>query len=123
MAVTRKTNPSKGRMDLIGVINTPLGFYVLALLIVESTLAIVLSCSKHSEDHVLEGFKWMIGVLGAILLIVTSLTIFNPRNLLYGKAEHFSPALDPSALKDQIEDLIHANVKPECLQKDEKGGK
>jgi hypothetical protein len=44
-------------MDLIGVITTPLGFYVLALLIVESTLAIVLSCSKLSEAHVWEGFK------------------------------------------------------------------
>ena len=65
----------------------------------------------------------MIWVLGAVLLVVTSLTIFKPKNLLYGKEEHLDPALDPSALKDQIEDLIYANVKLECLQKTENGGK
>jgi hypothetical protein len=65
----------------------------------------------------------MIGTLGVVLLIVTLLTLCRPKNLLYGKEEHLNPALDPSALKDQIEDLIYANVKPESLQKIEKGGK
>ena len=110
-------------MDLIGVIKTPLGFFVLALLIVETTLAIVLACSKLSEEHVWEGFKLMIWVLGAVLLIVTLLTIFNPKNLLYGKEEHLNPMLDPSALRDQIEDIIYSSVKQDCLQKPEKGGK
>jgi len=115
-AASKKTNSFKGWADVIGVIKTPLGFYVLALLIVESTLAIVLSFSKLSEEHVWEGFKLMIWVLGTVLVIVTLLTIFNPRNLLYGKEEHREPLLEPSALKDQIEDLIAANVKPECLK-------
>jgi hypothetical protein len=58
----------------------------------------------------------MIGVFIGVVLIVTALTIFSPKNLLYGKEEYVNPALEPSALKDQIEDLISANVKPECLK-------
>ena len=34
----------------------------------------------------------------------------------YTKDEHANPALEPSALKDQIEDLIQTNVRPECLK-------
>ncbi len=51
-----------------------------------------------------------------VLLVVTALTIGWPKNLLYGKEEHSNPTLEPSALKDQIEDLIAANVKSECLK-------
>jgi len=40
----------------------------------------------------------------------------DPKRLLYGKEEHANPALEPSALRDQIEDLIQANVKQECLK-------
>ena len=97
-------------------ITTPLGFYALALLIVEATLAIVLTWSKLDAAHVWSGFLWMIGTFIGVLVIVTVLTIWNPKNLLYGKEEHASPALEPSALKDQIEDLIAANVKTECLK-------
>jgi hypothetical protein len=117
MAPSRKANQFKGWADLIGIIKTPLGFYVLALLIVESTLSIVLTFSKLDAAHVWEGFTWMIWVLAGVVLIVTLLVIFNPKNLLYGKEEHREPLLEPSALKDQIEDLIEANVKSECLKK------
>ena len=96
---------------------------MLALLIVESTLAIVLSCSKLTEEHVWEGFKLMIWVLGGVVVTVTGLVICNPKNRLYGKEEHRAPLLEPSALRDQIEDLIVANVKSECLLKSETSGK
>jgi hypothetical protein len=116
---TKKSKKPKSYADLISVVRTPLGFYVLALLIVESTLAIVLSRSNLSEQHVWDGFELMIAVLAVILLIVTCFAIFNPRNLLYGKEEH-PPLLEPSALKDQIEDLIRANVQTECLKSPKK---
>jgi hypothetical protein len=112
----KSVSRSKRRQDLVGIVKTPLSFYVLALLIVESTLAIVLSCSRLNEEL-------MIWVLGTVVTTVTGLVIFNPRNLLYGKEEHREPLLEPSALRDQIEDLIVANVKSECLQKAETPGK
>ncbi len=101
--------------DLVRSITTPLGFYVLALLIVEATLSLVLAASKLTEEHVWEGFKLMIYIFIGVLLIVTAFAKFWPTNLLYGKEEHREPLLEPSALRDQIEDLIAANVKPECL--------
>jgi hypothetical protein len=100
-------------------IQTPLSFFVLALLIIESTLSIVLTLAKFDDAR-----KWhvalaMIIVFGSVLAIVTGLTIFCPKNLLYGKEEHLAPQIEPSALRDQIEDIIHQRVKSECL-KDER---
>jgi heme/copper-type cytochrome/quinol oxidase subunit 2 len=92
-----------------------LGFYVLALLIIEATLAIVLTYSKLTEEHVWNGFICMLTIFVVIAGIVTIITVWDPKKLLYGKEEHADPALDPSALKDQIEDLIAKNVKEECL--------
>lgn len=40
------------RVGIIRAISTPLGFYVLSLLIVEATIGLVLTASKLSEDHV-----------------------------------------------------------------------
>ena len=47
---------------------------------------------------------------------MSGLTVFNPKNLLYGKEEHSAPQIEPSALKDQIEDIIHQRVKSEYLK-------
>jgi hypothetical protein len=115
MAPPKQSRKGMNRGDVIGAITTPLGFFVLALLIIEATLAVVLTCSKLDAEHVWIGFLCMSGIFGGVILIVTALTIFNPKNLLYGKEEHREPLLEPSALKDQIEDLIATNVKPECL--------
>jgi hypothetical protein len=118
VAITSKRKPAKParRADAIRSITTPLGFFVLALLIVEVTLGIVLTQSKLNEEHVWSGFLSMIGVFVGVILIVTALAIFCPRNLLYGKEEHLTPQLEPSALLDSIEDLINSNVRPEALR-------
>lgn len=104
------------RSDIIHSITTPLGFFVLALLIVEATLAVVLSNAKLTEPHIWAGFLWMIGIFIGVVFVVTLLTVFSPKNLLYGKEEHSQAALSPSALRDQIEDLIVAHVREECLK-------
>ena len=120
MPPARNSNKTKGRLDLIRAVGTPLGFYVLALLILEATLAIVLSVSKLTEEHVWDGFKLMIYVFVGVVLIVTALTMGNPKKLLYGKEEHANPALDPGALHDAIEEIIAKNVKDEALKQKSK---
>jgi hypothetical protein len=112
----KKPPSGQGRASLIRSITTPLGFFVLALLIVEVTLGIVLSKSRLPEQYVWPGFLWMVGIFIGVVLVVVCLTIFSPRNLLYGKEEYLSPPLDSSALNDAIEDLIVANVKSDCLK-------
>ena len=115
MPPPKSTRKSSDRGHVIRAITTPLGFFALALLIIEATLAIVLTWSKLDPAHVWNVFLWMVGTFIGVVLIVTAFTAFQPKHLLYGKEEHASPALDPSALKDQIEDVIAAAVKSECL--------
>jgi hypothetical protein len=122
MPPAKNSKAKNTRVGIIQAITTPLGFYVLSLLIIEATLGLVLTSSELNETHVWIGFFVMIGLFLTVFVVVSGLVIWSPKNLLYGKEEHFSPALDPSALRDAIEDSIHANVKPECLQKSEKGG-
>jgi len=116
MAPTSKPRAKGNRTEIIRAVTTPLAFYVLALLIIEATLALVLSSGKLSEERTWNGFQLMLATFVAVLAVVTALTVFWPKNLLYGKEEHANPLLAPSALKDQIEDLISANVKAECLK-------
>jgi hypothetical protein len=123
MSPVKNSKSGGGRVGIVRAISTPLGFYVLSLLIVEATLGLVLTASKLNEEHVWIGFFVVIGLFVVVFLAVTGLVIWAPKNLLFGKEELSSPELEKSALRDQIEDLIYANVKQECLQKAEKRGK
>lgn len=116
MPPAKNSKSAGARVGIIRAISTPLGFYVLSLLIVEATIGLVLTASKLSEEHVWWGFFVAIGLFLLVFVVVTGLVIWNPRNLLYGKEEHSNPALDPSALQDAIEDTIAARVKSECLK-------
>jgi heme A synthase len=121
MPPAKKASSADTRTGIIRSVSTPLGFYVLSLLIVEAALGLVLTASKLNEDHVWLGFLVAIGLFLIVLAVVTALVIWNTTILLYGKEEYSSPALDPSALKDAIEDIIAARVKPECLTKPSNG--
>lgn len=122
MPPAKNSKPGVARAGIIRAISTPLGFYVLSLLIVEATLGLVLTASKLSEEHVWIGFFVVIGLFLVVFAVVTGLVIWSPKNLLFGKEEHANPELEKSALRDQIEDLIYSNVKRECLQQTEKHG-
>lgn len=113
---TRK-KPAISRAQIVRQVTTPLGFYVLTLLILEGTLSIVLTASKLTEEHIWSGFLWMIGVFIGVVILVTLFVWRKPESLLFEKEQYLPPELDPSALRDQIEDLIYKNVKPESLQK------
>ena len=115
MPPRRRTKPGN-RLKILAEIQAPLGFYVLALLTIESTLAIVLTAAGFEPNFKWYGFLLMIVVFAAVVLIVTILTFVSPRNLLYGKEEHLAPQIEPSALRDQIEDIIHQRVKAESLK-------
>jgi len=102
---------------ILAAVTSPLGFFTLMLLIVESALGLVLAAAALSDDQKWTVILCMIGIFVLVLLIVAGLAAFAPKNLVFGKEEHAHTA--PSALRDQIEDLIHANVKRGCLQHDE----
>ena len=58
----------------------------------------------------------MLGIFIGQIFIVTGLTIFASTKLLYGKEEHRERLLEPSALRDQIDDVINERVKSESLK-------
>ena len=118
---TRKSSIS--RSQILDHIKTPLGFYVLTLLILEATLAIVLTWSNLAEEHIWSGFLLMIAVFVAVVGLVTLFVWLKPESLLFEKEQYLPPELDPFALRDQIEDLIYKNVKPESLQNPENRGR
>ena len=114
---------SANRAQILQQVTTPLGFYVLTLLILEGTLSIVLTGSKLTEEHIWTGFLLMIGVFISVVALVTLFVWRKPESLLFEKEQYLPPELDALALRDQIEDLIYTNVKPESLQKSESRGK
>ena len=71
MAVANK--PRKTRKATVSgtlqALTTPLTFLGLALLIIEATLAVVVSSSRLDEGHVWAGFLWMVGIFVGILVI------------------------------------------------------
>jgi len=113
----RTKKPAMGRAQIVQQVTTPLGFYVLTLLILEGTLSVVLTCSKLTEEHIWYGFLLMVGAFIGVVILVTLFVWLKPESLLFEKEQYLPPELDPSALRDQIEDLIYKNVKSESLQK------
>ena len=107
------------RSGVLEQINSPLGFYVLALLIVEGALALVLGVGDLDPGNKWTGFLFMIGIFVVVVVIVTFLAIRFPKNLVFGKEEHAAPHTDPSALKDQIVDLVIETVKADCVKSSE----
>ena len=77
----------------------------------------MLTVSKLSEDHVWWGFFVAAGLFLLVFLVVTGLVIWIPKNLLFGKEELSNPALEPSALRDAIEDIIAAGYAPADVER------
>ena len=71
------------RAQILRQVTTPLGFYVLTLLILEATLSIVLTFSKLTEEHIWTGFLLMIGVFFGIVVLVTFFVWRKPECLLF----------------------------------------
>lgn len=68
------------RRKLLQAINSPLGFYVLALLIVETFLTLVLTI-KGPANFLATGVWLGIGMFFLVILCVTGIAWFKPENL------------------------------------------
>jgi hypothetical protein len=76
------------RNQIIEAITAPLGFFVLALLIVESFLATVLIGTALENRDKLNGIYLGIGLFVFVTLIVSMLVWFKPDNLTFDKEAH-----------------------------------
>jgi hypothetical protein len=66
-------NPAHGRAMVIGIVKTPLNFFVLLVLVVEALL-FALAKSSAQTNNALVG--WMIGIIVLLIVVVTLLAFF-----------------------------------------------
>ena len=77
-----------GLASLIRTINAPLGFFALALLIVEGFLSTVLIFSDLELTDKFSGMLIGVGLFILVLSCVFLLVWFKPTNLTYGEHSH-----------------------------------
>lgn len=84
----RQTSNNTGRPTIIKGIDNPLGFFVLALLIVEAFLTLVLTYADLGAE-IKPTFVWVGCFLFMLVTIVVALLVwFKPENLTFDKASH-----------------------------------
>ncbi len=76
------------RHSIIEVITAPLGFFVLALLIVEAFLATVLIGASLERVDQVNGMYLGVGLFVFVTVIVAVLVWFKPDNLTFDKEAH-----------------------------------
>lgn len=84
----RQSPPTLARMKLVEAITTPLGFLVLALLIVESFLGtVLLGADLQSSDQIMCVYIG-VGLFIFVVLVVAMLVWNRPQNLTFDKDAH-----------------------------------
>jgi len=81
-------NSSQRKENIIKAIQNPLGFFVLALLIVETFLANILIFGKLDDKTKSTCLYIGCGLFILVVLIVSILVWFRPNNLTYDKEAH-----------------------------------
>lgn len=94
------------RIGLVEAISSPLGFFVLALLIVESFLAAVLIGAGVPPTDIVHciylGVAMFLLVVGTVALLVW----FKPHHLTFGRSEHLSTVLARLERRQKAEEAI-----------------
>ncbi|MGX5728978.1 hypothetical protein ACWKWK_00440 [Pseudoxanthomonas beigongshangi] len=78
----------ESRNHIVEYVNSPLGFFVLALLIVESFLATVLILSEMQEGNKVVGMYIGVGLFIFVVAIVSAFVWWKPDNLTFDKEAH-----------------------------------
>lgn len=85
---TKANDKNQNRVGVVEAITTPLGFFVLALLIVETFLGNVLIFANLNEGNKIVGMWAGIGMFCLVTIAVVLLDWFKPQNLTYDKQAH-----------------------------------
>ncbi len=76
------------RLGVLKVITSPLGFFVLALLIAETMITIVLVKSDLEQAQKFYGLLLGVGMFVLVVLVVTLLVVFKAENLIFDRDAH-----------------------------------
>ena len=88
MAKTKPPDAAVSRVTVLEAITAPLGFFVLALLIVEAFLAAVLIGSNMDPKDKVVGMWAGVGMFVFVVGVAAVLVWFRPTNLTYDKHAH-----------------------------------
>ena len=77
-------------VKIIESIDKPLGFFVLALLIVETFLGVILLSPKFPDDKRFYGMILGVGMFFTVVITVALLVWHKPHNLIYDKEAHLA---------------------------------
>jgi tetratricopeptide (TPR) repeat protein len=81
------------RANVLGAISAPLGFYVLALLIVEVFIATV-PFSSNLEADAVAGYVYLgVGMFVMVVVIVTCLVWFKPTHITFSESSHLQQSV------------------------------
>ena len=84
----KQPTPSPARAKLVEAINTPLGFFVLALLIVEAFLATVLLGAELAADQKMTCVLIGVGLFIFVVALVGIFVWFKPLHLTFDRDAH-----------------------------------
>jgi len=85
---SKRRHTVDGRVSVLNAIAAPLGFYVLALLIVETTLGLVLIKSDLAPGEKFDGLLLAVGMFIIVIAVVTWLVWSKPENLTFDRDAH-----------------------------------
>lgn len=85
--MTDRTGSNK-RVRLVELIDRPLGFYVLSLLIVESFIGVVAAVGRDKADVLVWGLKLGVGMFVYVTLTVTVISWFKAHVLTFDRDAH-----------------------------------
>lgn len=83
-----KKPKSSSRLGTLSAVNSPLAFYVLSLLIVETTLALVLVKSDLPPQDKFYGMWLAVAMFVVVVGLVTLLVWKKPENLIFDRDAH-----------------------------------
>lgn len=108
MSVTRKKSAKAGgsRVGVLQAVNTPLCFYVLALLIIEAFLGLGITTGKLDEETKRYCINWGLALFIGIIVIVSLFAWFKPDKLIYDRKTLFDERKEERSNQQPSENLI-----------------
>lgn len=107
------SNHTRTRSQILEAITAPLGFFVLALLVVEAFLATILVGAELTNEHKITGMYLGVGLFILVTLIVSLFVWFKPDHLTFDKEAHLRERGKPPFGTDTSFALSEESLTPE----------
>lgn len=119
---TVEKDSPRERTGVLNAINSPLGFYVLALLIAEVTIGLVLVKSDLEPREKFYGLLLAVGMFVVVVFVVTVLVWFKAENLTFDRDAHLRSRIPYGTETEKLQSGEVAVRKPEPVIDEEVKG-